>query len=110
MKTEEAIAMHLLDVKRFTGPPVTAINYDQSRSKYDETIEIPEKLLEQSRLNTLKPMIKNFEFDSISQKYKQNTYRTNTYHLQKELYDFNNDTKDIDQPAMFTEYIRKFFE
>jgi hypothetical protein len=101
--------MHLLNVKRFTGPPISAINFDQSRSKYDDIIEISNEMIEQSRLNFLKPMIKNFEIDNKPHKYKNEIHQIDAYNLDKELFDFNNDTKDLDQPAMFTEYIRKLF-
>jgi hypothetical protein len=107
MKNREAIAMHLLDVKRFTGPPISAIDFDQSRSKYDNIIEIPNEIIEQSRLNFLKPMMKNFEIDNHFHQHQNEIHNLAAYNLDKELFDFNNDTKDIDQPAMFTEYIRK---
>jgi hypothetical protein len=90
--------MHLLDVKRFTGPPISAISFDQTRQKYDDIIEI-------SRFKLLKPMTKNFEVDHNHQEVQS----IDAYDLDKELFDFNNDTKDINQPAMFTEYIRMLF-
>jgi len=101
--------MHLLNVKRFTGPPISAIAFDQSRSKYDDIIEISNEKIKQSRLNFLKPMIKNFEFDNKSHKYNNEIHNIDAHNFDKELFDFNNDTKDIDQPGIFTEYIRKLF-
>jgi len=97
--------MHLLDVKRFTGPPISAISFDQTRQKYDDIIEISNEMIEQSRFKLLKPMIKNFEVDHNHQE----VHSIDAYDLDKELFDFNNDTKDINQPAMFTEYIRRLF-
>jgi hypothetical protein len=107
IKNKDAIAMHLLDVKRFTGPPVSALNFDQSRSKYDDIIEIPTERIEHTRLNFLKPMLKNFDIDHNLHQRQHEIQSIDTYDLDKELFDFNNDTKDIDQPVMFTEYIRK---
>ncbi|CAF0967371.1 unnamed protein product [Adineta steineri] len=53
-------------------------------------------------------MIKNFELDH---KYtKEDVHTVDAYDLDKELFDFNTDTKDINQPAMFTEYIPEFFQ
>jgi hypothetical protein len=52
-------------------------------------------------------MIKNFEFDNNLSKSNTEIHHIDAYNLDKELFDFNNDTKDIDQPAIFTEYIRK---
>jgi hypothetical protein len=97
--------MHLLDVKRFTGPPLSAISFDQTRQKYDDIIEISNEMIEQSRFKLLKPMTKNFEVDHNHQE----VHSIDAYDLDKELFDFNNDTKDINQPAMFTEYIRMLF-
>lgn len=51
-------------------------------------------------------MIKNFEYDNKS---PNKTHLINAFDLDKELFDFNQDTKDIDQPAIFTEYIRKLY-
>jgi hypothetical protein len=102
--------MHLLNVKRFTGPPLSPIAFDQTRHKYDDIIEIPNKMIKQSRLNALKPMIKNFEIDTNSRKRNNTIQNIDAYDLDKELFDFNNDTKDIDQPAIFTEYIRKIIQ
>ena len=99
--------MHLLDVGRFTGPPISAIDFDRSRSKYDDIIEVPKDILAQTRLNLLKPMIKNFEVDPSRHQRQNEVQNIDAYDLDKELFDFDNDTKDIDQPAMFTEYIRK---
>ncbi len=99
--------MHLLDVKRFTGPPISTLNFDQSRSKYNDIIEISNEMIEQSRLNFLKPMVKNFEIDHKFHQYQNDIQNIDAYNLDKDLFDFNNDTKDIAQPAMFTEYIRK---
>jgi hypothetical protein len=107
IKNKDAIAMHLLDVKRFTGPPISALNFDQSRSKYDDIIEIPNKKIEQVRLNFLKPMLKNFDIDDNLHQRQNKFQNIDAYDLDKELFDFNTDTKDIDQPAIFTEYIRK---
>ncbi len=107
IKNKDAIAMHLLDVKRFTGPPVSALNFDESRSKYDDTIEIPNKRMEQARLNFLKPMLKNFDIDDNLHRRQYEFQNVDAYDFDKELFDFNTDTKDIDQPTMFTEYIRK---
>ena len=107
MKNNDAIAKHLLDVRRFTGPPVSALHLDQTRSKYDDIIEIPDKMIEQARLNFLKPMLKNFDIDANFHQRENEFQNIAAYDLDKELFDFNTDTKDIDQPAMFTEYIRK---
>ena len=101
IKNKDAIAIHLLNVKRFTGPPVSAISFAN-----DDTIEIPDEMIEKARLKLLKPMIKNFELDH---KHSQEVQSIDAYDLDKELYDFNNDTKDINQPAIFTEYIRMLF-
>jgi hypothetical protein len=109
MKNKDAIAMHMVDVSRFSGPPISAITFDQSRNKYDDIIEISNERLEQSRLKSLKPMIKNFDFDYNHHRRKIELQNIDAYDLDKELFDFNNDTKDIDQPAMFSEYIRKLW-
>ncbi|CAF0967334.1 unnamed protein product [Adineta steineri] len=98
---KDAIAIHLLNVKRFTGSPLSPISYDQTHHEYDNIIE-------KSRIKLLKPMIKNFELDH---KYtKEDVHTVDAYDLDKELFDFNTDTKDINQPAMFTEYIPEFFQ
>ena len=107
IKNKDAIAMHLLNVKRFTGPPVSALKLDQSRSKYDDVIEIPNENIKQARLNFLKPMLKNFDIDNNLHQRQNEFQNVDAYDFDKELFDFNTDTKDIDQPAMFTEYIRK---
>jgi hypothetical protein len=52
-------------------------------------------------------MMKNFEIDNHFHQHQNEIHNLAAYNLDKELFDFNNDTKDIDQPAMFTEYIRK---
>jgi hypothetical protein len=109
IKNKDAIAMRLLNVTRFTGPPISAIAFDQTRHKYDEIIEIPNNMIKKSRLSPLKPMIKNFELDTNFHKQNSTFHNIDAYDLDKELFDFINDTKDIDQPAMFTEYIRKIF-
>ncbi|CAF3003205.1 unnamed protein product, partial [Rotaria sp. Silwood2] len=110
IKNQDAITMHLLNVKRFTVPPISVINFDQTRHKYNDTIEITNEKVEQSRLHFLKPMIKNFELDNNFQKRNKEIQNIDAYDLDKELFDFNNDTKEIDQPAMFTEYIPEFFQ
>ncbi|CAF4914571.1 unnamed protein product [Rotaria sp. Silwood1] len=95
--------MHLLNVKRFTIPPISVINFDQTYHKYNDNIEIKNEKFEQSRLqHLLKSMIKNFDFDNNFQKYNKEIQNID---LDKELFDFNNDIKEIDQSAMFTEYI-----
>ncbi|CAF5038629.1 unnamed protein product [Rotaria sp. Silwood1] len=100
--------MHLLNVKRFTIPPISVINFDQTYHKYNDNIEIKNEKFEQSRLqHLLKSMIKNFDFDNNFQKYNKEIQNID---LDKELFDFNNDIKGIDQPAMFTEYIPEFFQ
>ncbi|CAF1261150.1 unnamed protein product [Adineta steineri] len=101
LTNKDAIAMHLLNVKRFTSSPLSPISYDQTHHKHDDIIE-------KSRIKLLKPMIKNFELDH---KYtKEDVHTVDAYDLDKELFDFNTDTKDINQPAMFTEYIPEFFQ
>ncbi|CAF5018535.1 unnamed protein product, partial [Rotaria sp. Silwood1] len=110
INNQDAIAMHLLNVKRFTIPPISAINFDQTRHKYNDNIEIKNEKFEQSRLHLLKPMIKNFELDNNFQKHNKEIQNIDAYDLDKELFDFNNDTKEIDQPAMFSEYIPEFFQ
>ncbi|CAF3873436.1 unnamed protein product, partial [Rotaria sp. Silwood1] len=102
-KRSYAITMHLLNVKRFTIPPISVINFDQTYHKYNDNIEIKNEKFEQSRLqHLLKSMIKNFDFDNNFQKYNKEIQNID---LDKELFDFNNDIKEIDQSAMFTEYI-----
>ncbi|UJR31391.1 hypothetical protein I4U23_018885 [Adineta vaga] len=107
---KDAITKHLLNVKRFTGPPVSAISSDQTPLKYVDSIELPENMMKQSRLKRLKPMIKNFELDINSHRYTKEVHEIDAYDLDKELFDFKNDTKDINQPAMFTEYIPELFQ
>lgn len=96
----EAIAMHLLDVKRFTGPPVSPLNLDR---KHDDATEISRR----PRLKYLKPMIKNFDVDHHHPQHGKDIQTLDSCTLNKTLFDFQNDTKVIEQPAMFTEYIRK---
>ena len=96
--------MHLLDVKRFTGPLISALNFDQSRLQNEDTISIPRR----SRLNSLKPMIKNFEVGHRHPTHGEQIQTKDACNLNKTLYDYQVDTKDIEQPAMFTEYIRKY--
>ncbi|CAF1625727.1 unnamed protein product [Rotaria magnacalcarata] len=103
VKNKDAIAMHLLNVKRFTVPPLSAINFDHTRHQYNNTNE----KLHRTRLHSLKPMIKNFDFDN---NHREHFHDIDAYDLDRELFDFNNDTKEIDQPAMFTEYIPEFFQ
>ncbi|CAF4553692.1 unnamed protein product [Rotaria socialis] len=103
VKNKETIAMHLLNVKRFTVPPLSAINFDQTRHQYSNTNE----KLHRTRLHLLKPMIKNFDFDN---NHRDHFHDIDAYDLDRELFDFNNDTKEIDQPAMFSEYIPEFFQ
>lgn len=109
IKNQDAIGTHLLNVNRFTGPPISAINFDESHSKYNDIIEISKEKLEQLRLKYLKPMIKNFEIDQESSTPTNEIHLIDTIDLDKKLYDFNQDTKDFEQPTMFTEYIRKLF-
>ena len=102
--------MHLLNVKRFTVPSVSAINFGQTRRPYKDPIdEKTDEIFKQStRLNLRKPMVKNFELDQNFHVQNNQTIQIiDTYDLDKELFDFNHDTQDIDQPALFTEYIRK---
>ena len=97
---KDAITKHLLDVKRFTGPPVSALN---SGSTYNDSKDTRKH----SRLRLLKPMIKNFELDTNSHRYISEVHEIDAYDLDKDLFDFDKDTVDVNQPAMFTEYIRK---
>ena len=103
IQNKDAIAKHLLSVKRFTVPPMSTINFDQTRHKHSKAMEITE----QPRRNLLKPMVKNFELDHNFCKHNNEIYTSDAYDLDKDLLDFNNDTKEVDQPAIFTEYIRK---
>ncbi|CAF3503908.1 unnamed protein product [Rotaria sordida] len=110
IKNKDAITMHLFNVKRFTVPPISIITFDQTHHKYNDINEIKNEKFEQSHLHLLKPMIKNFELDKNFQKCYKEIHNIDAYDLDKELFDFNNDTKEIDQPAMFTEYIPEFFQ
>ena len=96
--------MHLLNVKRFTGPPISALAIDQSRLKHEDIVEVPRR----SRLNPLKPMIKNFEVGRHYPAYDEQIQTKDACILNKTFYDYQIDTKDVEQPAMFTEYIRKY--
>lgn len=98
MKNEDAIATHLLNVKRFADSHISPIHFDKFQTSHEDT-------LEQTRLIPLKPMIKNFELENLF--HKHHLPNVDTYQLPTKLYDFNNDTKELDQPAIFNEYIRK---
>ncbi|CAF0923023.1 unnamed protein product [Adineta ricciae] len=100
---KDAIAKHLLDVKRFTGPPVSALTSGSTLNDSKDTRK-------HSRLKLLKPMIKNFELDTNSHRYLSEVHEVDAYDLDKELFDFNKDTVDVNQPAMFTEYIPELFQ
>ncbi|CAF0920812.1 unnamed protein product [Adineta ricciae] len=100
---KDALAKHLLDVKRFTGPPVSALTSDTTHNDSKDTRK-------HSRLKLLKPMIKNFELDTNSHRYISEVHEVDAYDLDKELFDFNKDTVDVNQPAMFTEYIPELFQ
>ena len=103
---QDAIARHLLDVKRFTGPPVSPLTLEPSRGQYDESVEIPREQLQQARCYRLKPMSKDFDVDHGHRKYSMHAQQVDADDLRKELFDFQRDTKDLEHPAMFTEYIR----
>lgn len=103
----EAIARHLLTVRRFTGPPISPIEFDRSRSKYDEVIEIPLDQLEHRRIQLIKPMLKNFDENFQNDEWKKTLQYSFSNDFSKEIFDFHLDTKRIDQPAIFNEFIRK---
>ncbi|CAF5048384.1 unnamed protein product, partial [Rotaria sp. Silwood1] len=105
-KHSYAIAIHLLNVERFTIPPISIINFNEIHHKYNDTIEIKNEKFERSRLHLLKPMIKNFELDNNFQKHNKEIQNIDAYNLDKVLFYSNNNTKEIDQLAMFSEYIR----
>ena len=107
MTNREAIARHLQTVKRFTAPPISPIALDQSRMKYDDVIEIPSDQLERSRFHLFKPMYKDFHTDPHHQQWEKNIQQINADDLDKEMFNFDQDTKEIPQPAIFTDYIRK---
>ena len=103
----EAIARHLLTVQRFTGPPISPIDFDRSRSKYDDVIEIPLDQLEHRRIHLIKPMLKNFDENFQNDEWKKSLQYSLSNDFSKEIFDFHLDTKRIDQPAIFNEFIRK---
>ena len=105
---QDAIVRHLLDVKRFTGPPVSPLSLELSPAEYDDSIEISREQLQHARGRRLKPMVKNFDTDYGRRKYSIQAQEIYADDLRKELYDFQRDTKDIEHPATFTEYIRMF--
>lgn len=102
--------MHLLNASRFTGPPVSAMPTERTLQRFDDVIELSSDAIKRSRLQLLKPMTKNFDRDVNAHRYAQEVHTIGAYDLNKELFDFENDTRDVNQPAMFTEYIRMFAE
>ena len=110
MTNRDAIAMHLLNTRRFTGPPVSAMSIERTPHRFDDVVELSDAAIQRSRLKLLKPMTKNFELDVNAHQYTKEVHTVDVYDLDKELFDFHSDTKDINQPAMFTEYIRMFFD
>lgn len=105
---QDAIARHLLDVKRFTGSPVSPLSLELSHAQCDDAIAMPREQLQQARGRRLKPMVKNFDTDYGRRKYSLQAQQIYADDLRKELYDFQRDTKDIEHPATFTEFIRMF--
>ena len=84
----EVIENYERNIRRFVGQ----MNFDHSseRSK-----KFP--------IHSLKPMLKNFE----TNRPQQIVQRCEPHDFDKELFDFQQNTHEIEQPAMFTEYIRK---
>lgn len=101
---QDAINKHLLNVQRFKVPPVSVLTFDQSRHNFNNIVTTK---TERSRLYPLKPMIKKFEHDDHLKQCSKQVQNVNADDLDKDLFDFNQDTKPVDQPVMFTEYIRK---
>ena len=101
LNNEDAIARHLLDVGRFTGPAVSPLAIDRSSPNTDRQMGPP-------RHRLLKPMVKNFEPDIPRHRHPIEAVPTDAYDLDKELHDYQTDTKEMDQPAMYTDYIRRW--
>ncbi|CAF1571475.1 unnamed protein product, partial [Didymodactylos carnosus] len=100
-------ALYLLDVNRFPGPPVRAISFDESRRRHNNELEISHDLICQARPNELKPMTKNFKFESSFTNLIPK--ELDAYNLDKELIEFTN-VAEYEQPTMYEEYIPEFFQ